>query len=135
MIKTLTCRQCGKEFDSDKRRRFCDDCNIARHRERNRLNMRRYYAEHHDQILDYKRRYHIANRDRILDYKHRRRPRIYILLKLKRIDDGKDVKPFCHTCGKWFKPRYKGERYCSDKCRQQSPLYRVWLRIQSRCGY
>lgn len=113
------------------------------HREQRRQKARLYREQNRELLNDRERKRYWANRDKILAQKSvtmaryyvRHKARISIKRKLKKIDRMIKVKPFCHTCGKTFKPSYKGEKYCSQTCRQQSPLYRILLRIQARCGY
>ena len=119
---------------------------------------KKYYQTHRDKILARRKIYRAANRH-VISLKRRERYRLnpeprkqsaklyyqkhkdrinrrrYIILKLKQIDAGIKTYPFCMHCGKMFKPAYKGEKYCSESCRRQSPLYRVWCRIKSRLNY
>ena len=68
----------------------------ARNAEKNREHKKIYYRKHAEQIKIQHREYDIRKRIR------------------KRLEQGKS---YCQICGKYFKPEYEGQKYCSDECR------------------
>ena len=148
----MICRDCGKEFFDEEhlRRKLCDDCRrehrraIDRNRilrdkadpvrrERRKQIKRNYYHRHKERCIAYNKKYMQEHAEEINAYHRERWKRMTPDDKRRRLLNGKlrkavandEHKPFCQWCGRDFKPKYKGEKYCSEECYRHSPLRRI----------
>ena len=83
MNKTLTCKQCGKKFVGDYRRRFCDACKLQHQRERNRKYReanpeysRKYRETHCEERAEYRRDYYLTHIEQFREYNRKYRQRV-----------------------------------------------------------
>ena len=143
------CVICGKEFETKVPTKCCSDaCRKALKRQSVRRACRKWRAngytspENYEKILAYNRDYskaHYSERRDEHNKKNRDRYKanhsiILIRRKLKAIDKGIKIRPFCCICGKSFKPKFYHEHFCSDECRYSSPLYRILMDKFSEAG-
>lgn len=119
------CVICGNDFDTKgTRKKVCSpECKKARKKQINK----KYYKTHREIYRQHCKKYYSKNAEYSRQRFHQRylRNRALILIrgKLKK----ENHRPFCSVCGKEFKPKYKGEKICSDQCRENSPLYQLWV--------
>ncbi|AMS02690.1 hypothetical protein BJD55_gp076 [Gordonia phage Yvonnetastic] len=73
MMMTKPCLECGLPLTPESRssRKYCDECRVARRRERGRRYARRRYQADREAVLEYNRKDYANNRDKRLDYKRR----------------------------------------------------------------
>ncbi|MBQ3445105.1 MAG: hypothetical protein IJG33_17900 [Selenomonadaceae bacterium] len=141
MIKK--CKLCGKKFETKTVSKFCSpECRYKHRYEYNKkydreYKKRKYHSdpEYREKVLAHNAEWIANNKAHYAAYKHEwyleQREEQYareaIRYKLHWIDEGRNVKPFCSVCGKTFKPSSPTERFCSNKCRMRSPLWRIFL--------
>lgn len=133
------CVICGKEFETKGNSKTCSDtCRVTLRKATQYLSSKNWKANNHERTLGLNRKSHARHREQLKEYDRQwylaNRPIIFIRAKLKRIDEGKKVKPFCCVCGKSFNPKFYREHFCSDECRYSSPLYRILMDKFSEAG-
>lgn len=133
------CVICGNEFDAKGNLKTCSDtCRVTLRKATQYLSSKNWKANNHEKFLEINRKSRHKNYEKHKAQNQklyrRNRAKILIRIKLKRIDEGKKVKPFCCVCGKSFKPKFYHEHFCSDECRYDSPLYKILLHAESAAG-
>lgn len=138
------CKNCGKKFETKTTSKFCSlECRHEHRYEYMKKYDRQYKKRKYHSDPEYREKVLARNAKRVANnkahytaYKHgwylEHKPELYareaIRYKLKWIDEGRNVKPFCSVCGKSFKPTSPAQRFCSNRCRLRSPLWRIFLR-------
>lgn len=115
------CVICGNDFDTKgTRKKVCSpECKKAHKKQVDKD----YHKAHPEAQRQHFKKYCSKNTEYFHQRYLRNRALILIRGKLKK----ENHHPFCSVCGKEFKPKYKGEKICSDQCRENSPLYQLWL--------
>lgn len=129
------CVICGNEFDAKGNSKTCSDkCRFTLAKKTQYICCKNWKANNHEKSLEINRKskhkncekYKAQSKVKNQEMYRRNRAKILIRIKLKRIGEGKKVKPFCCICGKTFEPKFCHEHFCSDECREQSPLWRLY---------
>lgn len=115
------CVICGNDFDSKgTRKKVCSpECKKVRKKQIDKD----YHKAHPEAQRKRCKKYYSKSTESFHQRYLRNRALILIRGKLKK----ENHRPFCSVCGKEFKPKYKGEKICSDQCREKSPLYQLWV--------
>lgn len=103
------CAICGKDFETVGHAKACsDECRRVLYKATKAQSNKKWVAKNMGRRVEQQREY-------------RRR---------KREKSGKPKpKPIggtCCICGKTFEPKFCHEHFCSDECREQSPLWRLY---------
>lgn len=102
------CVICGNEFDTKGNSKTCsDECRRVLYKATKAQSNKKWLAKNHGRRIEQQREYQ-------REYHRRRRKK----LKLSR--------GTCCICGKSFKPKFYHEHFCSDECRYDSPLWRLY---------
>lgn len=118
----MICRQCGRELgDVARQTKFCDECKKERARQRLK-NLRERYSENVIKQRARNRKHYASHTEETRARANERNRKKRLLSKLDAAYKNKHLKPFCMWCGKYFKPKYKGEKYCSEECYSHSPF-------------
>lgn len=118
----MNCRQCGRELGNVARQtRYCEECKKERARHRLKK-LRECYSPNIIKKRARDRKYYAAHAEETRARENERNRKKRLLAKLDAAHKNKKHKPFCMWCGKDFKPKYKGEKYCSEECYAHSPF-------------
>lgn len=102
------CVICGNEFETKSSSKTCsDECRRVLYKATKARSNKNWLAKNHGRRIEHQREYQ-------REYKRRKRKE----LKLSR--------GTCCICGKSFKPKFYQEHFCSDECRYDSPLWRLY---------
>lgn len=127
-IPTRECVICGKKFTPK-----TNDitCSLACRKERDKMRGRKWRAMKYKTDAEFREKFKARNyaymREHAEYYKehtHKQNIKREIRRKLARAElPGVKQQNFCCICGKNFTPHFPTERFCSNECRLQSPLW------------
>lgn len=126
------CVICGKPFEKKNWNQItCSpECGQIRYRQGQRVyHARKRLARRKQQLaeLQAKQRARLNRPFAPLNYLKDDEAQALIIKKINLAAQDLLARPFCHTCGQDFTPKFKGEKYCSDECRHKSPLWRILI--------
>ena len=148
-ILTKLCPICGNYFNTRTAKKYCSaECLKVATRESIRKAARTYYYKHHEKSL-------LCNKKNYADHVESRREwarnyyknntekcreairRCFVQKRIcKRVNERENLsknerlelkKNICSICGKYFTPKYRDEKYCSEKCRNHPKAKKMRL--------
>ena len=119
---TIICEHCGKEFESNRKKRFCSDYCMHKHR----------YEKLSEQIKEYQKNYREQNKKQITkenvscvfcgsDFIPQNKNQKFCSddCRIKFYNSKRKKYIYCIVCGEKI-PEDRGSKYCSDRCRDKA---------------